>query len=97
MLDTQNRGNIGDADNPTFCSRQMHEAPLLVCHDSLQNSAQRFGRYVNIVLMQLLDEQSGTLRTIPPGSGGCGNGLHSRNAAVRPNETEMSDRRRERA
>jgi hypothetical protein len=91
MLHTQNRGDIGNADNPTFCSRQVHEATLLVCHDSLQNSAQRFGRYVNVVLMQLLGEQSGTLGTIPLRSGGCGNGLHSRNAAVRPNEKEMSD------
>jgi hypothetical protein len=50
MLNTQDRGDIRDAHNPTLCSRQMHEATLLICDDSLQNLAQRFGRGANFVL-----------------------------------------------
>jgi hypothetical protein len=50
MLCTQNRGDVGDADNPTLRSRQVHEATLLVCDDLLQNLAQRFGRDVNAVV-----------------------------------------------
>jgi hypothetical protein len=79
MLHTQNRGYIGDADNPALGSHQVHKATLLVCKDSLQDSAQRFGRNVNVMLTYLLDEQSGTFSTAPRRGGGCGNGLHSRN------------------
>ena len=77
MLRTQNRGDVGDANNPTLCSRQVHEATLLVRDDLLQHLAQRFGRGVNVVLMQLLNEQRRTLRAIAVRGAERGNGLHS--------------------
>jgi hypothetical protein len=40
VLNTQDCGDISDADNPASRSRHVHEATLLVCDDVLQNCAE---------------------------------------------------------